>query len=234
MTVMIISQCADVHTQAVMVALAGRNAKTELLDLSEFPEHLALSIAFERNTHRFELRRRDGGLLNFDSVSSVWWRRPQPFQLPSEMDSAHKTYVRSESATAFHGLYQSLKAYWINPPERDLVAQHKPYQLAVAQEIGFDIPETLMTNNVSDARAFWRQHNGEVIYKQFLALPDTWRETRRLVPADEAFAENVALAPVIFQRHVPAVADLRVTAVGGNSSPPRLTCAKRIIRRMSG
>lgn len=57
-------------------------------------------------------------------------------------------------------------------------------------------------------------HPGQVIYKQFVALPHTWRETRRLTEADMALAHSVALAPVIFQRHVPAVADLRIIAIG--------------------
>jgi hypothetical protein len=64
-------------------------------------------------------------------------------------------------------------------------------------------------------KAFWRRYEGEVISKQFLALPAAWRETRRLKPEDEAHAAAVAYAPVIFQKHVLAVADLRVTAVAG-------------------
>ena len=68
-------------------------------------------------------------------------------------------------------------------------ASHKPYQLALAQEIGIDIPPTLMTNDVEEARAFWRRYEGEVIYKQFLALPAAWRETRQLGPEDEAQAD---------------------------------------------
>ena len=35
-----------------------------------------------------------------------------------------------------------------------------------------------MTNDVEEAEAFWRRHEGEVIYKQFIALRETWRETR--------------------------------------------------------
>lgn len=85
----------------------------------------------------------------------------------------------------------------------------------LAQRIGLEIPPTLMTNDVEEARAFWHRRKGKVIYKQFIALPDAWRETRRLKPEDETHAASIAHAPVIFQKHVAAVADLRVTAVGG-------------------
>lgn len=215
MIVLILSEVEDVHAQAVMAALSAQGARAELVDLSEFPTRLALSMAFESGRRRFELRRRGSTALDLNTVHAVWWRRPQLFRPPPGMDPAHQRFALSESATAFQGLYQSLDAYWINIPSRDSVAHHKPYQLALAQKIGLEVPPTLMTNDVEEAHAFWRQHDGEVIYKQFLALPDTWRETRRLGPQEQAVADSIAIAPVIFQRHVAAVADIRVTAIGG-------------------
>ena len=215
MTILILSSVQDVHAQAVLAALAAQGEPAELVDLSEFPTRLALSMAFDNGRRKFELRRRGGGALDLDAVRAVWWRRPQSFEPPLEMAPAHRRFAVSEATTAFQGLYHSLHAYWVNDPARDAVAAHKPYQLALAQEIGLDIPPTLMTNDIDEARAFWCQHEGETIYKQFLALRETWRETRRLKPEDEAEAESVAHAPVIFQKHVPAVADLRVTVIGG-------------------
>jgi glutathione synthase/RimK-type ligase-like ATP-grasp enzyme len=53
-----------------------------------------------------------------------------------------------------------------------------------------------------------------VIYKPFLQTVHAWRETRVLRPAEEVLAEAVRLAPVIFQRYLPAGVDLRITAVG--------------------
>lgn len=215
MTVLILSTISDVHAQAVMTALAAQGAQAELVDLSEFPTRLGLSMAFDGGRRRFELRRRGGGAIDLDTFRAVWLRRPQPFRLPGGMDPAHHRFALSESATAFHGLYRALDAYWVNDPSRDAAASHKPFQLALAQNIGLEIPPTLMTNSVEEARAFWRSYEGEVIYKQFIALPASWRETRRLKPQEEALADSIAHAPVIFQAHVPAVADIRVTAVEG-------------------
>ena len=188
-----------------------------------FRRSLALSLAFEDGQRRFQLRRRGGGTLDLASVEAVWWRRPQPFGSPAGLEQAGRQLVLSESTTAFQGLYQSLDAFWINEPARDAVAMHKPYQLALAQWIGLDIPPTLMTNDVEQARAFWRRHEGEVIYKQFLALPAAWRETRRLKPEDEAEADAIAHAPVIFQKHV-----------SGCRRSPRHRHCRRVLRRGRG
>jgi glutathione synthase/RimK-type ligase-like ATP-grasp enzyme len=215
MTVLIISSLEDLHARAVMEALIARGAAAELLDLSEYPVRLALSMAFEDGARRFLLRREGGGHLDLSAIGAVWWRRPQPFGLSAALtDPAQRRFAVSEAATAFSGLSQSLDAFWVNDPVRDGPAHHKPWQLAVAQEIGIAIPPTLMTNDPDEARDFWRRHSQNVIYKVFRASPDAWRETRRLRPEDAALAETIKLTPIIFQGFVEAVADIRVTVIG--------------------
>jgi glutathione synthase/RimK-type ligase-like ATP-grasp enzyme len=216
MTVLVISALGDAHAQAVMTALAARGElEVELLDLSDFPQRLALSMAFEDGKHRFALCRPGGGILDLDRVRAVWWRRPQAFLLPESMtDAAHRRFAVSEARTAFQGLYQSMNAVWVNEPLRDAAAVNKPFQLTLAQRIGLEIPPTLMTNDPDEAVAFWQQNDGTVIYKQFLALPETWRETRRLRPQEADLVAAVRWAPVIFQRYIEAEADIRVTVIG--------------------
>jgi len=115
----------------------------------------------------------------------------------------------------FHGLFEAMDALWINPPALDASASHKPYQLALAQTLGLEIPQTMMTSDPEEAREFWRACDGDVIYKQFVALQEAWSETRRLGEAEAQVADAaIRLAPVIFQRRVAAVADLRVTIIG--------------------
>lgn len=214
-TVLIFSSLSDVHARAVMSALSTHKCRVELLDLSEFPQRLALSMAFQNGRRCFSLDRPKHGRLDFSEVRSAWWRRPQAFQFPnSVIERSHQRLAFSETGTAFQGLYQSMDALWINQPIRDQAANHKPWQLAMAQDTGLEIPRTLMTSDPDAARAFWAECDGDVIYKQFLALPDAWSETRRVGPQEEALAESIRLCPVIFQRRVAAVADLRVTIIG--------------------
>lgn len=215
MSVLILSAYQDVHAQAVMSALASFGTHAELVDLSEFPTALSLSMEFANGRRHFSLRRRSGGYIDFDAIDAVWWRRPQPFRLPSSMGRAEQQFAFSEASTAFQGLYHALRAFWINDPSLDAVAAHKPYQLAVAQAVGLRVPNTLMTNDIAQARSFWRRYEGRVVYKQFLALPETWRETRHLADADEVHAATIAYAPVIFQEAIDAIADIRITMIDG-------------------
>jgi glutathione synthase/RimK-type ligase-like ATP-grasp enzyme len=216
MTILIVSSLADLHARAVSAALAERGASVELLDLAEFPGKLTLTLGFGDGKRRFRLRRPGAGGLDLESVRAVWWRRPGQFGLPDTIrDQAHRRLAISEANTAFQGLFAAMDALWINPPALDSVASHKSYQLALAQSLGLEIPHTLMTSDPEEAREFWRVCDGDVIYKQFIALPESWSETRRLGEAETKIADEVIrLAPVIFQRHVAAIADLRVTIIG--------------------
>jgi glutathione synthase/RimK-type ligase-like ATP-grasp enzyme len=215
MTVLVISSLEDLHMHAVAKALQKQGGTVELLDLSEFPGTLMLTMEFDGSGRRLSLRREGGGTLDLRTVSAVWWRRPQPYGVaPGIADQAARRFALSETATAFSGLFHSLDAFWINHPGRDEAAHHKPWQLAVAQRLGLALPQTLMTSDPEEARDFWLRHSGNVIYKVFRSFPDAWRETRKLKPEDEALSDTVRLAPVIFQNFVEAVADVRVTIVG--------------------
>jgi hypothetical protein len=216
MTILVISSLADLHAQAVIGALGERGARVELLDLSDYPGKLTLTLAFESESRRFQLRRPGAGHLDLDTVRAVWWRRPGTFGLPESLtDPTHRRLALSEATTAFHGLFAAMPALWINPPALDALASHKPYQLALAQSLGLEIPRTMMTSDPEETREFWRSCNGDVIYKQFIALPEAWSETRKLGEAETKVADAaIRLAPVIFQQHIAAVADLRVTIIG--------------------
>jgi len=214
--VLIVSSLADPHARAVIAALGGHGVRIELLDFADYPIRLTLTLAFEAESRRFQLKRPGEGEVDLEAVRTAWWRRPSAFGLPESVrDPVHRRLAISESVTAFHGLFSAMKARWINPPAHDAVASHKPYQLALAQSLGIEIPQTMMTSDPKEARAFWSACDGDVIYKQFIFLPDAWTETRRLGEAETKIAdEAIQLAPVIFQRHVAAVADLRVTIIG--------------------
>ena len=61
MTVLIVSSLDDLHARVVMQELAALGETAELLDLSEFPTRLALSMVFEDGARRFTLSRTGGG-----------------------------------------------------------------------------------------------------------------------------------------------------------------------------
>jgi glutathione synthase/RimK-type ligase-like ATP-grasp enzyme len=85
----------------------------------------------------------------------------------------------------------------------------KPFQSQLIAKVGFDVPETLVTSDPDEARAFWNEHE-RVVFKSISGV-------RSIVT--EMNAEHVArldrlrTLPVQFQAHVSGD-DVRVHVVG--------------------
>ncbi len=213
--ILILSHPGDVHSQAVVRALARKGAPHRLLDLSNYPKRQRSTWHYKGRERSFRLDTPDGPL-DLAQCRVIWWRRPQPFDIHEELcDPELQQFAQAEIYEAFAGMWNALDAVWMNPPRNDEVAHRKVYQLRVAQDVGLTVPETLITSDPDAARAFVaRRGVGGTIYKAFSATERLWRETRLVKPEEVALIENVAYAPVIFQEYVPAEVDLRITVVG--------------------
>lgn len=216
MPVVIISEPGDVHAQTVMRELArAGEGDVRILNFNDLPQRIRIDMALsnERGSG-FALTFADGERLRLETVRSFWWRRPQAFAMPPGLAPHAYQFALTELSTALQGMWQASEALWVNDIVRDAAAAHKPWQLELARQIGLSIPDTLITTDPDNARAFWDARDGEVVYKPFLQTLHSWRETRRLRREDMAQIDNVRLAPVIFQSLVPGAADLRVTVIG--------------------
>jgi glutathione synthase/RimK-type ligase-like ATP-grasp enzyme len=213
--ILILSTPRDEHAQTVMAEILKLGAKAQLLDLSEFPQRLGLCMHYENDKRQFSFGCVNSGL-DLRNCGSVWWRRPQQPEIsPNIIRDSHRYFALNESSEALQGLWHSIDVFWVNDPNRDQVAQRKAYQLCVAQDVGLEIPATLITTCPDAVRDFVSLRGfNRVIYKAFSATETEWRETRLLKENEMDMLENVQYAPVIFQEYIEADADLRVTIVG--------------------
>ena len=212
--ILVISHAGDDHAVAVLAALKRRGHPAVLLDTARFPADASVTERFSVAGRSFQFSL-NGDSFDLTACRAGWWRRPQPFTMDPRLAPAVVSFSYTECHEALSGLWSALDIKWVNPPSLDEVAHHKPYQLAVATNVGLRIPRTVITNNPVMARGFIRELAPEpVIYKTFLANEQCWRETR-IIRADELeLLDTVSLAPVIFQEYIPAVADVRVTVIG--------------------
>lgn len=219
--ILILSHRGDPHALAVMERLAAWGAPHLLFDTGSYPKDAR--IALKHGTGKLSDLEvtLDGETTDLNRVRAAWWRRPQPFNLdPALTDPENVNFAFNEAHAAATGLWSSLDAQWINEPDRDERAARKTYQLKLAAELGLTIPETLITNNPDEARAFVaKQGERGTIYKAFSATEQAWRETRLLKPEEHDLLDAVVYAPVIFQEHIAADIDLRITVIGDQLFP---------------
>lgn len=213
--ILVISHTHDAHAADVLARLRQRGLEPVLFDTGRVPRETPLTIEHDPRSGWSAHTRIDGRDVDLRRVRSVWWRRPQPFGLDAAVGGADdRHFALSETHAAVSGLWTLLDATWMNDPDRDERAGRKAYQLEAARAAGLAIARTCITSDPARARAFIAAERGDAIYKTFTATEATWRETR-LLRADEAeLLDAVRFAPVIFQQHIRAEADLRVTIVG--------------------
>lgn len=216
--ILIVSHPDDVHAHAVITEIAGVGGTARILNLSEFPCRSHLTMTMD-GAHEPDVLMRwpdDGETLDFARVGAVWWRRPQPFGLHSDLtDPGYGAFVAGECSDAVAGLWHLLDAEWINPPLWDERAHLKPLQLKLARACGLAVPATCMTSDPAAAAAFVAGREGQpLIYKAFGGTEAEWRETRLLRAEQAADLSAFRFAPLILQAFVPARYDVRLTIVG--------------------
>lgn len=217
--VVIIARAGDEHAAKVRQVLTQQHQEPSfVLDLSRFPVTANVGATFGGEL-TFQWKDLEAAV-DLQSVKSFWWRRPQAFALDPRIESAEaRSFAYSECLSAVHGLLSCCGGLWVNDIHADDAADYKPRQLKAAAEAGFNVPDTLITNDPSLVRDFWDRHKGAVVYKPFNQRAIAWRPARRLRPEELVLLPHVKAAPLIFQALVPGTLDIRVTIVGDEVFP---------------
>lgn len=156
---------------------------------------------------------------------SIWYRRPKRWPELENIRECDRSCLQIEWRRFHENLYSISAgisdALWVNSPPAAHRADQKLLQLDVARRCSLPIPETLVSNDVRDIRAFLMRHV-EVVHKTF--VPHVWQNgdtgelnaswTSRLRPEDLEHEASIALAPAIYQSRVRKGSDLRVVTIG--------------------
>lgn len=156
-------------------------------------------------------------LLGQQKYTSVWFRRTM---LPNiEMDSKHEqAYILGEIEDFMMNLFSVIDAKWLSNPDKVYRAENKLFQLKIARQIGFNIPQTLVTNDKSAIRDFY-QHHGSLIIKPISRTRIDKEHnaefifTNRLSKQHIDNLDDYDLSPCIFQKEIDKKVELRITVV---------------------
>jgi len=218
--ILILTQSDDEHACLVADRLERMGVEHVCVRNSDFPELNTLTLRFggARSEGSLDLR---GRRVELSEITTVWNRRFDTPQLPDSLDPESREFALEEWRRVIRSLWFLLREkFWVNPYEEARRGESKPFQLEVAQEVGLEIPRTLMTNDPAEARDFLAAFPSGIIYKPFhcfFGLTDRFAASSiyaNYITDARALSDNIRLAPCIFQEYVPKKVELRVTIVG--------------------
>ena len=157
--------------------------------------------------------------IDLSTVEAIWYRRALQPSVMAALTSGEKNFIAGELRHLATGLVLNPSVRWVNPIDHVSVAEHKLYQLQVAQEIGFRIPKTLVSNNPLTLREFVAGNPGATICKPIfhgLLIDGSQRYSiyTRRISAEMIDDEGVRLCPAFLQEQIPKKSDVRATFIG--------------------
>lgn len=213
--VLIVSTIVDAATDEVVRQLCGLSIPHRRLNTEDFPFSRSLALSYGSATSAGLVV--DGELL--PRPTTIWYRRLRSPPKPRSMEDGIYEFCLRENRAAMLGGLLGLHSRWMSHPAAVWQSENKPYQLAVAQELGFRIPRTVITNDVSAIRSaaatFGRMvvkpaRTGHVVH----GGADRAIFTSELLPEHLDDLHGAELSPAIYQELVPKRFDIRVTIVG--------------------
>jgi glutathione synthase/RimK-type ligase-like ATP-grasp enzyme len=168
------------------------------------------------NSSDFKFDFEVNGLKSFDGV---WYRR---LRLPElNTDTLIGSYLATEYDSLFSNLFRHINTKrWLSHPDALQRAENKVTQLKLASALGFNLPETLITNDRQHLKDFSRRHkDGGIVIKPLFSGRMESDDQLQLIYTNEVSEDHVNsleqydLTPCIFQRKVPKKYELRITIV---------------------
>lgn len=169
-----------------------------------------------------------GTAISSRDIVGAYFRRPQkPLVLPEAPGHDEQSFCSRELVETLRSVWRLIpRNKWLNSPESLFLASNKIKQLTIAREIGFRIPETLVSSRPTDVLDFAKKHRNDVIAKAvkngFLVSRDRVSLIFTSVIESSDFASVArcsTVVPNILQPRLEKECDLRITVVGDSVYP---------------
>lgn len=180
--------------------------------------------------------RLNGSWFEPGQISNIWYRRPEEFSLAAKDDSPEAKFTRLEWTEFFENFFAHVPSKrWMNHPSVNATASRKLEQLSTAAKLGIKIPDTLVTQQPEELKAFYAKHEGRLIAKPLSSGYvergedefDSLIYTNQLRVGDMEDLTDLSVCPTLFQEFVEKDYDVRITVVDSDLTAVKLVAKER-------
>ncbi len=211
--ILILSGIYDFSTDDICVELEKR--KTEYLrlnleNISQFSIQMFPQKAFIRVSYKNSV-----WLLTKQTLHSIFFRQPVFLRnTPSKPLTKEEQLYKSQWMAFTRGLMIFNQAKWVNFPQSVYLAESKPYQLYIANQIGFSTPKTIIANC-----SIPQNFENEIIIKSIDTVylkngKYNYFAYSNILKVSQLNDYELQFAPFMMQKLLTNKTDIRVTIVG--------------------
>lgn len=222
--ILLLTNKDDITIDFVVRELQNRGCSYYRLNTEDIPEIVRVSFSINEDSYIiYDTVKRQ--YINLNDVSAVYFRRPKISDLShiSEISPQEKRYLQSELASLLEGIYKTLRhAFWINDIYRIREAENKIYQLQLAKQIGFEIPQSMISNSVSPLQEILQKSNGNCIIKPIRSGNMGYPDGRQVIFTSQFnesvldWEDRINAFPSYLQENLNKAYDIRCTVIGDN------------------
>lgn len=230
--ILILSNKWDLTVDFVVKELQNRDHKFLRLNTEDLISEKAtinlpdFQITVSKNNRSYDLLK---------DVNVIWNRRPgKPFDFMTSDEKpsmAVQRFVNDQWYSWLEALQLIPEVTWINHPVNNDAMESKIRQLYLASKIGFEIPQTLITNDPEIIKIQIDKYNGRVIakalYSPLIEEPNQdyfifANEITSCNIHDDYNLDQIKISPSIVQEPILPKMDYRVTVIGDKVIPARI------------
>ena len=172
-------------------------------------------------------------VFSIGEITSVLYRRALTPRPPEFVNADARNFAAGEVRHLYEGLLQGLEsARWVSGIQETHAAERKLYQLQVAERIGLEVPDTIVSNDESTIRGFVEYLGGRGVCKPI--YHGLWRSSQGMQAIHTRFVdfdnlptqEELDTCPVLIQEVAPKGTDIRITCIGDELFPVEIQTAQ--------
>lgn len=214
---LVISSTIDFSTDLVCYRLINAKKPFYRLNRDEFRQH-EIEVNLQKKYMRITIDK-NVYFADFEKIKGIYFRAPVFLRTQTKKElSLEEQLERNQWSSFLRNLIVFKKAIWINNPVDVYRAENKMYQLCMAQECGFKIPQTIVSNTVN---AQIEENENYIVKSLDTALFYDLQNNRELftysnvVKGKELKEYNLRQAPIFVQEFLEPKIDCRITYVKG-------------------
>jgi len=218
--ILIITNKEDFTADYVIYKMRKDNISYMRFNTEDFPYHASIIWDINNNSkNKVILKNKKECSLN--DITGIWYRRPKSPEFSLGVDDNIKEFVTDEVKNMFSGIWRSINTIWVSHPDSIRNCSSKIDQMNLANKLGLSIPDTIITNNVYEAKEFINKYD-DVLVKPLYKNHFSTNSGEKILYSNILSKTNygnldlIQNCPLIIQKYINKKLDIRINIFGKN------------------